>query len=54
VIVSHSPKVVAGTPVNFSSKELKSIFDWVVENEKLLYQLAREEITIVDFASKLN
>jgi hypothetical protein len=47
------PKVVAGVPENFSSKELNAIFSWVKTNRKLLVDLASNVIDPIEFGHKM-
>jgi hypothetical protein len=47
------PRIVAGKPENFSTKELNSIFEWVKSNRQLLVELASNVIDPAEFVSRL-
>jgi hypothetical protein len=48
VSVSSNPKVVAGSPDNFTIKEINLIFDWVILNKNLLLDYWKSEIITDD------
>ena len=53
VSIEDVPKVVAGTPLNFSTKEMEAISKFIVKNKKCLLDLWNGDIDSVEFALEL-